>query len=330
MTDLWNPAKRAKLCASCHIGNTEEGKFVTHAMYAAGHPTLPSLELATFSEEMPRHWQYLREKKPAVQKELGFAEARARWEQTELVLANGLVSLRQSLQLLRTQAQKCAEAKAPDGQALDLAQFDCASCHHELKHPGWRQQRGYTGKAGRPRLPSWPTALAHRRLSHQDQGDLDAALGKLTACFDIRPFGDPERLAAEAGKAVVWLDHLVEGRDYAQLDAGTVERIRLALTETRRNELPDYETARQRAWAYIVLSEELGWKPGTTEAEQRRKYRQRLDTVSERLGGTLMLALPSGRDKQILTELAEGLKKQSNYDPRIFVDKLRDLGLKPE
>ena len=63
MTDLWDPVKRATKCASCHIGNPGEQKVVTHAMYAAGHPPLPGLETATFSDAMPRHWEYLREKK---------------------------------------------------------------------------------------------------------------------------------------------------------------------------------------------------------------------------------------------------------------------------
>src|SRR5262249_49189324 len=68
MRDLWDPANRARLCASCHVGNTAEGKVVTHAMYGAGHPPLPSVEIATFSAAMPRHWQYLKEKTPEVQK----------------------------------------------------------------------------------------------------------------------------------------------------------------------------------------------------------------------------------------------------------------------
>ena len=72
MTDLWDPVTRGKKCVSCHIGNPdpEEEKVVTHAMYAAGHPPLPGIEVATFSDAQPRHWQYLREKKAEVQRTL--------------------------------------------------------------------------------------------------------------------------------------------------------------------------------------------------------------------------------------------------------------------
>src|SRR5262249_1588918 len=51
LADLWTPSKRAALCASCHVGRIQQGepdKFVTHEMYAAGHPPLPSFEAATF------------------------------------------------------------------------------------------------------------------------------------------------------------------------------------------------------------------------------------------------------------------------------------------
>src|SRR6185312_3755798 len=66
LTDLWTPSKRTALCASCHIGDlkpNEPAKFVTHEMYAAGHPPLPSFEAATFSDQMPRHWDYLQQKR---------------------------------------------------------------------------------------------------------------------------------------------------------------------------------------------------------------------------------------------------------------------------
>src|SRR5262249_3593025 len=61
MADLRNPAVKAQLCASCHVGNPEQGKMLTHAMYAAGHPALPPFELATYLEAQPRHWGRPRE-----------------------------------------------------------------------------------------------------------------------------------------------------------------------------------------------------------------------------------------------------------------------------
>ena len=44
MFNVRDPVKQAQLCMSCHVGNAAEGKVVTHAMMAAGHPPLPSLK----------------------------------------------------------------------------------------------------------------------------------------------------------------------------------------------------------------------------------------------------------------------------------------------
>ena len=57
MRNLRDPVVRGDVCSSCHIGSAAEGKVVTHAMYAAGHPPLPNFELATFSRNLPQHWR---------------------------------------------------------------------------------------------------------------------------------------------------------------------------------------------------------------------------------------------------------------------------------
>src|SRR5262249_11781730 len=116
MFDLWNPVKRAEKCASCHIGNRAERKVLTHEIYAAGHPPLPSFEAATFSDQMPRHWQYLAEKKPEVQQLLHFD---GKLERTHLALVSAAVSLREAMKLVAEEAAECAqEPDAP--KALDL------------------------------------------------------------------------------------------------------------------------------------------------------------------------------------------------------------------
>ena len=38
MRNLRDPNVKADLCASCHVGNPDENKVVTHEIYAAGHP----------------------------------------------------------------------------------------------------------------------------------------------------------------------------------------------------------------------------------------------------------------------------------------------------
>ena len=59
LVNVRDPQVRADVCLSCHVGNAEQGKVVTHDMYAAGHPPLPSFELRDFCEMMPHHWDDL-------------------------------------------------------------------------------------------------------------------------------------------------------------------------------------------------------------------------------------------------------------------------------
>src|SRR5262249_38461648 len=163
MTDLWNPVTRAEKCASCHIGNHGEGKVVTHAMYAAGHPPLPSFETATFSDAQPRHWEYLREKlkMPKRAARLKPPPDVRNLEQTQLVVVSGLVSLRASMKLSADQAE--ANKSEPVGAEWpDFARFDCSSCHHELRAEGgasWRQVRRGGRSPGRPGPLDWPAIL---------------------------------------------------------------------------------------------------------------------------------------------------------------------------
>ena len=67
--DVRTPVNKARICTSCHIGNVEQGKVLTHEMYAAGHPPLPGFELATFIEQEPQHWRDFGAKKPEIRAE---------------------------------------------------------------------------------------------------------------------------------------------------------------------------------------------------------------------------------------------------------------------
>src|SRR4029079_7873787 len=48
-----DPVAQARLCLSCHFGNSD--KFVTHRMMGAGHPRM-SFELETFAQTQPPHF----------------------------------------------------------------------------------------------------------------------------------------------------------------------------------------------------------------------------------------------------------------------------------
>jgi Cytochrome c554 and c-prime len=319
MTDLWDPAKRTRLCASCHVGNAREGKVVSHAMYAAGHPPLPSFEIATFSDAMPRHWQYLSQKSAEAKQLLGYNSAVL--EQTQLVVIGAIAELEASTNLLADEAQRCVQSRDADSRVLDLSSFDCYACHHDLKTPSWRQLRGYSGKPGRPQFRPWPTALVRVALAAGQEGAKPAYEQfekRLHAAFDARPFGEPAEVLPVTNGLRTWCRELEEtlNRSPGAFDESASRRLVQRLCMLATTQVLDYDSARQLAWAFRVIYSELSPKPANDMAIQ--------DKVKV-LDEELKLSLPSGQQRQILNDLSSMLAKVADYDPARFKKSFEDL-----
>jgi hypothetical protein len=319
MTDLWSPDKRAELCASCHIGNADQGKFVTHAMYAAGHPPLPSLEVVTFGQQMPPHWEALKKKKAQALDLLKIKGDVAAFEETRLAVIGSVASLRESLNLLAAQASQAAAP--PDGheRGLDLANFDCYACHHDLKTPSWRQ-RGYPGKPGRPRMRSWTTPLV--KVSLEEFGSAGAAakqlgsdLRKLADEFDDRPFGNCQRIGPAARGIADGLGRTIDALKAVPYDRAAAGRLLRRLGAAADAETPDYDSARQIAWAFRIIYAE--WKPGGEKDSNFVK-------VWDDLDADLQFRLPRRGDNKAPPS-GEPLDRLSRYDPDRFKQNVRRL-----
>jgi hypothetical protein len=176
MVDLRDPTVRARLCMSCHIGSAAEGKVVSHAMFAAGHPPLPPIEIATFSKNMPQHWRDTKDvpafKNPELRKKYGIdlknyhAENLA-FQQTQSSLIGSVQALCETMKLSRDRAGNSVPRwawpelnpsaselrQAPDAAfqkrvsnswtELAMTQSDCYACHHDLRYPSFRVKRGF-------------------------------------------------------------------------------------------------------------------------------------------------------------------------------------------
>ncbi|MEX1663898.1 multiheme c-type cytochrome [Zhongshania arctica] len=107
-----DPAFAAKLCQSCHLGNTNQ--LATHEMMAAGHPRL-RFELDTWLALMPPHHSddadYHRRGKSSL--------ATTRW------LEGRMQAAQDSLTVLEQHSM-------PQGLFPELAVFDCHSCHRPM------------------------------------------------------------------------------------------------------------------------------------------------------------------------------------------------------
>src|SRR5262249_2749228 len=148
-------------------------------------------------------------------------------ERTKLVVVSGAASLRDAMQLLATQAQRAAQASEPEQRVLDVAQFDCYACHHELKRPSWRQERGYPTMPGRPQPRAWALALVKLGIQHVGAGEAEVQtmsqqlrdkLAKLYQAFNLQPFGKPDEVAAAARDVAQWADQLAAKQEKAKYE----------------------------------------------------------------------------------------------------------------
>lgn len=328
-TDLRTPAGQAEKCLSCHIGSVAEGKVVTHDMYAAGHPPLPSIEVSTFATSIPRHWWLIAERKdPKVKASLGYKDGQL--EQTKLALVGSAVALKASLRLLADEAKSSAQPVAPGQAWPDYARFDCWSCHHDLKRDGWRQARGYPdGPPGRVPVAEWPLALVDLGIDHLARRDPAAEAlrtelrGLEKALHDqanIRQFGKKAAIAKVADDFATWAEVLIKklsSADFAQPDASSLLRklVEKSLGDAEFS-TPDYDSARHVAWTIGVLVKDLG---------DSLPNRPRIEGVLAKLDKGLKLTLPAGRNYDIEKQIGGALEVIGDYDPAAFKADVREL-----
>jgi hypothetical protein len=296
MTNLRDPVKRTELCLSCHLGDISAGRFVTHEMYAAGHPPLSAFEIETFMERMPHHWRLDSERKADAAAE---SDPKKRVAAEKILVLNGyhpfarsqsallesLVALRASIELLADQTDPMQHSGGDPNPHLGLAEFalyDCAACHHELRLPSERQSRGYFGAApGRPPLKYWSLPLARVAVvGHSSTADLDAALAPLHAAIKRRPFSELTTVHKAATEAIGQLDTAIAALKGAlkakPLDKIAAVQLALQLCDIGSRTPLDFDSARVLVGALKTLSAELNEQnalspaAGTAIGELRR------------------------------------------------------------
>lgn len=270
MINVRDPVCRAEQCVSCHIGNVEQGKVVTHRMYAAGHPILPNFELGTFTMLMPVHWRELSEKGGFLSRDKfieatypnGYPGFNGDFPVTRAIWLGSNIGLREYVRLVRDLARvKCGQAKPPTDITLgwpELAIYDCFACHHDLKTNIPRNRNRYQeAPPGRVPLAEWQTSLS---LSPMDP-DLDTLFRDLRMAIVSQPFGDAERIHVAADAVIDQLTVLrekLEVRYYEkEYGAEIVENHLTHLLSQNKQRHYGFPSARQVSWAARAMTIEL-------------------------------------------------------------------------
>ncbi|MCE9567608.1 MAG: cytochrome c family protein [Planctomycetes bacterium] len=186
MTPLFDIGDRAMTCVGCHIGAPADPargyavRDMNHDMIAAGHPRL-DFDFAEFHRELPKHWQE-KERTPTGSKpRTPMFEAR-KWVVGRVAQAEG------ACKLLADRAER-AKAQDPRTPWPELAEFNCASCHHDLPQP-WRSEPPTLGTRPLGSL-RWQT-IWPLTDSINDQGAFGEIAPVLTVMQKKRPAGYAE------------------------------------------------------------------------------------------------------------------------------------------
>jgi hypothetical protein len=136
--------------------------------------------------------------------------------------------------------------------------------------------------------------------------------------LSARPYGDPAKVGPAAEALARWADELAAALGRQAPDGAGVARALARLPRRAVDQAPDYDSARQVAWAVNVAyreEQQIGRKAPNPAAEK----------ALTSLAGRLRLALPSGRKTDLSAERGEMLRARQTYDPERFRETLAEL-----
>lgn len=328
MNDLTNPASCAQVCLSCHLGDVKKNRFVTHAMYAAGHPPLPPFELQTFLDAMPKHWVELEDKpiRNGGTESVSFEHQEAYYQMhldvgtlaSEEPLKvqygrsmNGIQRSRVAMEMTRAESHRLlVDASTRPEVWGDYALFDCMGCHQLLTstRPRFRPEGRIPGRAF---PPLWLNSASNEATPKEPQRSEYAVMVDegFTQVFNRRPFGDADQMRKLAevfdGPSAHHTSRLIqEGR---RLLPPAAARSWLAhWIQERRPMLGDYWVARHTGWIVMAGLNELARKQQWEEASAR--------AVAEELTRLLHLDLQIPPQESVLKQQSSVLETAHEYD----------------
>ena len=150
-------------------------------------------------------------------------------------------------------------------------------------------------------------------------GPSTLAMVALQKAFTSKQLGDAELIAKEAKSFAKWADKLAKDLQDSPVEEASTKKLIELLPTLFAKQTPDFDSARQIAWGYEVLSRDQG-KPKEKDTATLTDLAKYLD-----------LRLPKGRMgtekvSPLEKELGERMKRLNDYDPGKFRELLGKLG----
>ncbi len=320
MRDLSSPSHCANVCLSCHLGDIEMGRFVTHEMYAKGHPVLPPFELQTYLDAMPRHWKTIQEK---LTLERGEGESflhqnlylAAHFDgDASAVAANFERTHRSMLGALTVNDHVRNEIfQAADGDSAsptrwgDYSNYDCAGCHQELD-TSKAKFRPAGRIPGRPFPSKWPE-LDYPAVHANHRDVFEEVTRNIDKAFNTLPFGSRSAIVSASTQHQSATAKRLNDRKKSErgiMTRADVQEWLQHLMASRRERLTDYWTARQTAWLMVVAIEEL--------VDHQLLPMESVQSQLAILKSELKLDLKIPRDRSVLAQQPAILEHAQKFD----------------
>lgn len=248
-------AGRAKVCASCHVGNADVPLMqVNHDLIAAGHPRL-NFELSSALAKYPAHWRV--DEEQAKFPDLGWRT----WQVGQLACAEAAARLTASR----------ARQAASGGAWPEFAEQDCFSCHKNLTVDSVRAPLKKAPLAPLGRAP-WQTWLAGS-LSLADRESHEALLALRARMAAPSPLPEQARtLALQAGDSLARRSRSLAGGEPLTAMAESELLARLVRDTAAVAGTMSWEELAQRYLAMAALREDLRRREGRFDAAFEKPY----------------------------------------------------------
>ncbi|MDJ0653526.1 MAG: multiheme c-type cytochrome [Xanthomonadales bacterium] len=247
-----DPARRAELCLSCHLGN--KNQMITHRIMGAGHPRL-SFELDTFTWLYP-HFEV---DEDYVQRK-GEPNGARDWAVGQGVSAS-------------TQLETLLDDSAGwDGIFPELVLFDCHACHRSMFGNQWVPRRGTGLGPGVVRYNDASLLMFRHVLAAIDGAAGEKLAGQVRDLHVSTTRGRNETVQA-ARAVMATLQSAIARANAAEFDRGMLEKIMASiLADGERGQYRDYAAAEQASMAVdaVILAFENNGVLSADEAEGMR------------------------------------------------------------
>lgn len=256
----WDPATRAELCVSCHVGDRK--RPISHAVMAAGHPPL-NFELDTYLAVMPPHHRI--ENASALGKAM--ASPLQHWRVGQGAAAKALL-------------QRLDELTEGPRVLPDFGLFDCYACHHDLQLSRWTRERAPGHRVGELRLNDSALMALQLWLDATDSPAAKAwtdARAKLNTSLS---HGTEQTLIQHRKRLLNLLDQIPT---HGSPTGGETDQILRLIQVAGTRYRTDFALAQQAAMLAGVLAEHISGADGSRREELGQALEALRHSVSDSL-----------------------------------------------